>query len=502
MLVAEAGKNVESDQRELSRRRTMIESQIESKNFIGGEWVPADSGEVYEVTNPANPSEVLGTTPKSGKAEAERAVEAAAEAAPGWKATLPAERGAILSKTADIIESRTDELAELMAREVGKPMGESKAEVARAAAIFRYYGSEGWRLNGIMPPSTRPGIQISSAREPLGVVSLITPWNFPLAIPAWKMAPALICGNTIAIKPASDASLDAAALVRALAEAGLPDGVVNMVTGSGSTVGDALVTDPRVKAVSFTGSTPVGLGIQERAVGKKVQLEMGGKNPYVVMEDADLADAAAKISYGAFGYAGQKCTASSRAIVVEEVYDELLDELTRATEAMKVGDPLDDEVLVGPVVNQSQYESILEAIETARGEGRVVLDGGATEDEGYYISPVIVADVDNKSRTAQEEIFGPVLAVIPARDFDHAVELANDTRYGLTSGIATRSLRYAYEFIARSEAGLANVNVPTAGLEFQVPFGGNKESGVGGREQGPAAIDFYSAWKTVAIRPV
>jgi aldehyde dehydrogenase (NAD+) len=336
------------------------------------------------------------------------------------------------------------------------------------------------------------------------VVALITPWNFPLAIPTWKMAPALICGNTIVIKPATDASLDAAALMRVLAEAGLPDGVVNMVTGSGGTVGDALVTDSRVKGISFTGSTPVGLGIQERAVGKKVQLEMGGKNPYIVMEDADLSDAAQKISYGAFGYSGQKCTASSRAIVAESVYDEFLDELKSATEAMKVGDPLDDEVLVGPVVNKSQYESILEAIETARGEGRVVLDGGATgsEDEGYYISPVIVADVDNKSETAQEEIFGPVLTVIRARDFDHAVELANDTRFGLTAGIATRSLRYAYEFIARSEAGLANVNVPTAGLEFQVPFGGNKESGVGGREQGPAALDFYSSWKTVAIRPV
>jgi acyl-CoA reductase-like NAD-dependent aldehyde dehydrogenase len=482
----------------------MIESQIEAKNFIGGEWVPADSGEVYEVTNPANPSEVLGTTPKSGKAEAERAIGAAAEAAPGWKATLPAERGAILSKAADILESRVGELAELMAREVGKPMVESRAEVARAAAIFRYYGSEGWRLDGIMPPSTRAGVHISSAREPLGVIALITPWNFPLAIPTWKMAPALICGNTVVIKPATDASLDAAALMRVLSEAGLPDGAVNMVTGSGGTVGDALVTDPRVKGVSFTGSTPVGLGIQERAVGKKVQLEMGGKNPYIVMDDADLSDAAQKISYGAFGYAGQKCTASSRAIVTESVYDEFLDELTSATEAMKVGDPLDDEVLVGPVVNRSQYESILEAIETARGEGRVVLDGGATgsEDDGYYISPVIVADVDNESETAQEEIFGPVLAVIRARDFDHAVELANDTRFGLTAGIATRSLRYAYEFIARSEAGLANVNVPTAGLEFQVPFGGNKESGVGGREQGPAALDFYSSWKTVAIRPV
>src|ERR687893_716922 len=504
MLPTGAGKNGESEPRAESRRQTMIESQIEAKNFIGGEWVPADSGEVYEITNPANPSEVLGTTPKSGKAEAERAIEAAAQAAPAWKAALPAERGAILSRAADIIESQTEELAELMARKVGKPMGESRAEVARAAAIFRYYGSEGWRLDGIKPPSARPGVSISSVREPVGVVALITPWNFPLAIPTWKMAPALICGNAIVIKPATDASLDAAALVRVLAEAGLPDGVVNMVTGSGGTVGDALVTDPRVKAVSFTGSTPVGLGIQERAVGKKVQLEMGGKNPYVVMEDADLSDAAQKISYGAFGYAGQKCTASSRAIVVEDVYDEFLEELKSATEAIKVGDPLEDEVLVGPVVNKSQYEGIREALETARGDGRVVLDGGATgpEDEGYYISPVIIADVDNGSETAQEEIFGPVLAVIKARDFDHAVELANDTRYGLTAGIATKSLRYAHEFVARSESGLVNVNLPTAGLEFQVPFGGNKEAGVGGREQGMAAIDFYSSWKTVSIMPL
>ena len=482
----------------------MIESQIESKNFIGGEWVPADSGEVYEVTNPANPSETLGTTPKSGTAETERAIEAAAKALPEWKAMLPSARGTILMKVADIIESQAEELALLMAREVGKPMSESRAEVARAAAIFRYYGSEGWRMPGVMPPSTRPGIQVSSVREPLGVVALITPWNFPLAIPSWKMAPALICGNAIVIKPATDASLNTAALVRILAEAGLPDGVLNMVTGSGGTVGDTLVTDPRVKGLSFTGSTSVGLGIQEKAVGKKVQLEMGGKNPYVVMEDADLEDAAAKVAYGAFGYAGQKCTASSRAIVVESVYDEFLEELKKATEATKFGDPLDEETAAGPVVNKSQYESILEALETAKKDGRIVLEGGATgpEAEGYYIAPTIVADVDNSSETAQEEIFGPVLAVIHARDFDHAVELANDTRYGLTAGIATRSLRYAHEFSERSETGLVNINVPTAGVEFQVPFGGNKESGVGGREQGHAALDFYSSWKTVAVRPV
>ncbi|MEW6636763.1 MAG: aldehyde dehydrogenase family protein [Actinomycetota bacterium] len=482
----------------------MIESQIESKNFIGGEWVPARSGETYEITNPANPSEVLGTTPKSGAEETERAVEAAERAFPAWKATMPSERGAILMKAADLIEEQADELTGLMAREVGKPLSESRAEVARAAAIFRYYGSEGWRLAGTAPPSTRPGVRVGSIRQPLGVVGLITPWNFPLAIPSWKSAPALICGNTLVIKPATDAALEAAALARILDEAGLPDGVLNLVTGPGSTVGDALVTDPRVKAISFTGSTPVGLGIQERAVGKKVQLEMGGKNPYLVMEDADLADAAAKVAYGAFGYAGQKCTASSRAIVVEEVYDEFIEELKKATAEMKVGDPMDDGVLVGPVVNESQYEKILSAIETAKREGRVVVEGGATgsAEDGYYISPVVVADVDNRSETAQEEIFGPVLAVIRARDFDHAVELANDTRYGLSAGIATRSLRYAEEFAERSEVGMVSVNLPTAGVEFQAPFGGVKESGVGPREQGEAAIDFYSTWKTVSVRAV
>jgi acyl-CoA reductase-like NAD-dependent aldehyde dehydrogenase len=482
----------------------MIESQIESQNFIGGEWVPADSGETSEILNPSNPSEVLGTTPRSGAKETERAIEAAVAAFPEWKAMLPSARGAILMEAASIIESRTDDLAQLMAREVGKAMKESQAEVARAAAILRYYGSEGWRLPGIMPPSTRPGIQISSIREPVGIVALITPWNFPLAIPTWKLAPALICGNTIVIKPASQASLDAAALVGILAEAGLPDGVLNMVTGPGGAVGDTLATDPRIKALSFTGSTSVGLSIQERAVGKKVQLEMGGKNPYIVMEDADLQDAAAKVAYGAFGYSGEKCTASSRAVVVESVYDQFLEELKAATEEMKVGDPLDEETDIGPVVNEVAYRSILTALEQAHEDGRVVLEGGAigSEDEGYFIAPAIVADVDNASETAQEEIFGPVLAVIRARDFDHAVEIANDTRYGLTAGIATRSLRYAHEFIARSESGLVNVNVPTAGLEFQVPFGGNKESGVGGREQGPAGIDFYSAWKTIAIRPV
>jgi acyl-CoA reductase-like NAD-dependent aldehyde dehydrogenase len=482
----------------------MIESQIESLNFIGGEWVPADSGETSELVNPSNPSEVLGTTPKSGVEETGRAIEAAAVALPGWKATLPAARGAILMEAANILESREDELARLMALEAGKPMKEARQEVGRAASIFRYYGSEGWRMNGIAPPSARPGVTISSAREPLGVVALITPWNFPLAIPSWKLAPALICGNTIVVKPAANAALNAAALVRILAEAGLPDGVLNMVMGPGGSVGDALVTDPRVKGLSFTGSTAVGLGIQGRAVGKKVQLEMGGKNPFLVMEDADLSDAAAKVSFGAFGFSGEKCTASSRAIVVEEVYDQFLDELKSATEAMKVGDPLDEDTDIGPVVNKSQYYSILEALETAHGQGRVVLEGGATgsEDEGYFIAPAIVADVDNKCETAQEEIFGPVLAVIRARDFDDAVELANDTRFGLTASIATKSLRYAHEFAARSHTGLVNVNLPTAGLEFQVPFGGNKESGVGGREQGPAALDFYSAWKTVSILPL
>ena len=482
----------------------MIESQTESLNFIGGEWTSADSGDTSEIVNPSSPSEILGTTPASGAEEASRAVEAAVGAFPEWKAMLPSARGAILMKVADIIESKTDELARLMARETGKPMGESLMETARAAAIFRYYGSEGWRLDGTIPPSTRPGIQVSSVREPLGVVALITPWNFPLAIPTWKMAPALICGNTVVIKPASNAALNAAFLMGILSEAGLPDGVVNMVTGSGGAVGDPLVTDPRVKAVSFTGSTSVGLGIQERAVGKKVQLEMGGKNPYVVMEDADLADAAQKVAFSAFGYAGQKCTATSRAVVVESVYDEFLEELESATEATKFGDVFDDDTAAGPVVNKSQYDDILVAIETAKGEGRVVVDGGATgsEDDGYFISPVIVADVDNSSETAQEEIFGPVLAVIKARDFDHAIEIANDTRYGLTAGIATRSLRYAHEFAERSEVGIVNVNTPTAGVEFQVPFGGVKESGVGPKEQGTAGLDFYSTWKTVAIRAV
>ena len=482
----------------------MIESKTEALNFIGGEWVPADSGETTDVPNPSNPSEVLGTTPKSDKAETERAIGAATNALAEWKGTLPAARGAVLMEAANIIEGREDELATLMVREAGKPVAEARMEVGRAASIFRYYGSEGWRLDGINPPSARPGVTHASIREPLGVVGLITPWNFPLAIPSWKMAPALICGNTIVIKPAANASLSAAALVGILSEAGLPDGVVNMVTGPGSTVGDALVTDDRVKALSFTGSTATGLGIQERAIGKKVQLEMGGKNPFVVMEDADLADAAAKVSFSAFGFAGEKCTAASRAIVVESVYDDFIGELKSATEAMKVGDPMDDDTAVGPVVNKDQYDKILAALETAKNEGRVVIEGGATgpEDEGYFISPAIIADVDNASQTAQEEIFGPVLAVIKARDFDHAVALANDTRYGLTAGIATKSLRYAYDFMARSETGLVNVNLPTAGLEFQVPFGGNKESGVGGREQGPAALDFYSAWKTVSVMPL
>src|SRR5215216_5427809 len=493
---------VERRGRRFSRRKLLIESQIESQNFIGGEWVPADSGETSEIVNPSHPSEVLGTTPKSDKAETERAIEAASEALPDWKTTLPASRGAVLMEAANILESREDELARLMALEAGKPMKEARMEVTRAANIFRYYGSEGWRLEGINPPSARPGVTHASMREPLGVVGLITPWNFPLAIPAWKMAPALICGNTIVIKPAGNASLNAAALVRILTEAGLPEGVLNMVTGPGGAVGDALVTDPRVKGLSFTGSTSVGLGIQGRAVGKKVQLELGGKNPYLVMEDADLSDAAAKVSFGAFGYAGEKCTASSRAVVVEEVYEEFIEELKNATEAMKLGDPLDDDTVVGPVVNKSQYEDILEALDQAHEDGRVILEGGATEAEGYYIAPSIVADVDNSSETAQEEIFGPVLAVIRARDFEDAVEIANDTRYGLTAGIATRSLRYVHEFAERSETGLVNVNLPTAGVEFQVPFGGNKGSGVGGREQGMAAIDFYSTWKTVSVRPV
>ncbi len=479
-------------------------SAFEARNFIGGEHTPADSGETKEVVSSSSPPKILGTTPKSGRAETERALEAAASASKDWANMLPSARGEILMKAAQIIESREDEFVRLMAREAGKPVKEGRAEVARAATIFRYYGSEGWRLTGVATPSTRPKVQVNSVRQPLGVVVLITPWNFPLAIPSWKLAPVLICGNTIVLKPADNASLTAAAVASALQEAGIPDGVLNLVLGLGSVVGDALVTDSRVKAISFTDSTGVGLRIQERAVGKKVQLELGGKNPHLVMEDADLKDAAAKISYAAFGYTGQKCTATSRVIVVDEAYEEFLVELKAAAQNLKIGDPLDYEVAVGPAVNKSQYEDVLQAIETAKSEGRVVLDGGATgpEGDGYYIAPLVVADVENSSSTAQEEIFGPVLAVIRARDFDHAVELANDTRYGLTAGISTRSLRYAHEFCERSETGLVNVNLPTAGVEFQVPFGGDKESGVGGREQGGAALDFYSAWKTVSMLPL
>jgi aldehyde dehydrogenase (NAD+) len=476
-------------------------------NLIDGEWRASSAAATFPDVNPADTRDVVGLLQDSGPADVEAAVAAAAAAFPAWSQTPAPVRGRHLLKASQELEKRTAEVADLLAREEGKTIGEAKGEVTRAVRILEYFAGEGSRLQGDVLPSERERIFMFTARQPVGVVALVTPWNFPIAIPCWKLAPALVCGNTVVLKPASQAPLTALKLVEILQATGLPKGVLNLVTGSGSKVGAPLVAHPKVRAISFTGSDTTGKGIAETAAKRlaKVQLEMGGKNPTLVLRDADLDNAVDCTLNAAFYSTGQRCTATSRAIVEKPVVAEFIDRLLAKTKAMKIGDPRDPQTQMGPAIDASQLETTLRYLDQGKRDGAKLVYGGERLSEGAYahghfVRPAIMTGVAPGSKLGQEEVFGPLLAVMEADDFDQAVKVANEVRFGLSASICTKDITRALEYVNRAEAGLIMVNLPSAGIEYQIPFGGLKDSSAGPREQGPAAVQFYTETKTVYVK--
>ncbi len=481
----------------------MDETVVEARNLIGGS--PVDAPGRAEAHSPATPARIVGTYLLSGAAEVRAAVAAAREAFPGWRGRPGPERGNLLYAAADALAARANALATLAASEMGKPIGEARAEAERAVAIFRYYAGEGARAVGEVIPSQRAGTLQYTERVPLGVVGAITPWNFPLAIPAWKMAPALAYGNTVVLKPAEWATLTAFRMVEALASV-LPPGVVNLVAGLGADAGATLTAAEGVSGVTFTGSVATGRAVATAALarGAKYQLEMGGKNPVLVAEDADLELAADLTLSGAMRSAGQKCTATSRAIVVAPVRQAFTEALVRRVQSLRVGDPLDPATYVGPVVSRPQFEKILNLIGRGRDEGARLLAGGgaaaAAAEGGYYVAPTLFEAVTPAMAIFQEEIFGPVVAISEARDLDDAIRMANQVRFGRSASVFTRTLATAMRAVEGLEAGLVRVNEESAGVELQAPFGGMKASSSHSREQGRAAIEFFTDTRTIAIR--
>ncbi len=474
------------------------------QNYINGQWV---GGPTFENRNPADKSEVVGEFVKGTAADVESAATAAAEAFAAWSALPAPARGAFLFKVADILDRNFDAVAADMTREEGKTLPEAKGEVRRSINIFRYFAGEGSRLFGIQAPSERDRVHMFAIRKPVGVVGLVTPWNFPSAIPAWKLAPALICGNTVVMKPASAAPLSAWRLIEACHEAGMPKGVVNYVAGSGGALGQALVDAGPLKAISFTGSCGVGEWLHEQASKRrlKIQLEMGGKNPTIVLADCDFNAAVENTVNAAFFSTGQKCTATSRVIVEDAIYDRFVAALVERTRKLKVGNGMLPGIDIGPAVDESQLNTDLEYIEIGRKECGEPLCGGrrltgGDYDKGYFVEPTVFAGVTEQMRIAREEIFGPVLAVMRAAGFEDAMRIANNIPFGLSASIQTSNVSRVFDFVYRMEAGLLTVNLPSAGVEYQLPFGGTKDSSFGPKEQGPAALDFYCDYKTVYLK--
>jgi len=475
------------------------------RNLIDGCWAAAANGATFRSINPADTRDVVGEFAASGVEDVRQAIGAARKALPKWRNMSAWARGEILRKAADTLESRLDEVGHAMVRENGKTMAEARGETARGVALFRYYAAEGVRSIGEVVPSINPRTMIYTTRVPLGVVSLVTPWNFPVAIPVWKLAPALAYGNTVVFKPATATPHCGVLIARILEDAGIPPGVVNLVTGSGGEVGEELVKNESVHGVSFTGSNVVGRRIAVWAAerGIKFQLEMGGKNPVIVMPDCDVEQALTLTLRGAFGYAGQKCTATSRAILLDSIYDLFAAKLVERAGALKIGPGIDEPNALPPVVSAEQHRGILAAIEKGKTEAKLLCGGGVPPGDayrnGFYIKPTIFGDVPAASSLAQEEIFGPVLALMRAKDLDEAIALANGVRYGLSASIFTRDIGVIQEYCSRIEAGVVKVNGETAGLEPQVPFGGMKESSSHSREQGRAAMEFFTSIKTVYL---
>ncbi|CAH0343838.1 alpha-ketoglutaric semialdehyde dehydrogenase GucD [Bacillus sp. CECT 9360] len=477
------------------------------KNFINNEWVDSPSQETIKSINPANKEEAVGYVQSSTKQDLDRAVEAAHQAKKSWRKIGQAARGQFLYKVANILEENLEDIAETMTREMGKTLPEAKGETARGVAILRYYAAEGMRKDGDVIPSSDKDALMFTKRTPLGVVGVITPWNFPVAIPIWKLAPALVYGNTIVLKPATEGAVTAAKVVECFGKAGLPEGVFNFITGSGSVIGQALVDHPLLNAITFTGSDNVGKNVAKSAAarGIKFQLEMGGKNPVIVANDANLDLTVEAVINGGLRSSGQKCTASSRVIVHEAIYDEFKTKLINEVSKITVGNGLSAGTWMGPCASESQFNTVKEYIEKGKEEGATLVYGGEvlTGEEyanGYYIKPAIFEEVKSEMIIAQEEIFGPVIALIKATSLQEAIEIANDTKFGLSASIFTTNISNLLEFVEEIEAGLVRINAESAGVELQAPFGGMKGSSSGSREQGEAAKEFFTAIKTVFIK--
>ena len=468
------------------------------QNLIAGEWTGTNAAENI---NPSDTNEVVGLYAQASAEDAKAAISAAKAAFPAWSRSGIWERHVILKKAGDEIMARKDELGALLAREEGKTLPEAIGETIRASQIFEFFAGEALRLAGEVIPSVRPNIGVEITREPLGVIGIITPWNFPIAIPAWKIAPALCYGNTVVFKPADLVPGCSWAIADILHRAGLPKGVLNLVMGKGSVVGQAMLDSPDIHAITFTGSTGTGRRVAAASIehNRKFQLEMGGKNPMVVLDDADLSVAVEAAANSGFFSTGQRCTASSRLIVTEGIHDKFVAALTEKLKTLVVDNALKAGTHIGPVVDERQLKTDTDYIEIGKKEGAKLAFGGeviSRETPGFYLQPTLFTEATNQMRISREEIFGPVVSVIRAKDYDEALAIANDTPFGLSAGIATTSLKHATHFKRNSEAGMVMVNLPTAGVDFHVPFGGRKGSSYGPREQGKYAAEFYTTVKT------
>jgi alpha-ketoglutaric semialdehyde dehydrogenase len=479
------------------------------KNLVAGEWVDTRTGETFADVNPADTRDIVGVFPSMGREDVTWALDAAAEAFAPWKRLTPVARGAILRRTAELLRERGETIARDLTREMGKTLAEARGEVTRASFFFDYYGAYGRLPIGDHLPDERDGVFTYTMREPLGVVVAIAPWNDPILTPARKLAPALIAGNAAVLKPATLTPLSSWHLLRALADAGLPRGVVNMVTGPASTVGDAIVNHPEVRAITFTGSTAVGLELASRARARniRVQTEMGGKNALVVLRDADPAVAARLAAAGGFGQTGQRCTATSRVVVETPVQEAFMDAFVAAAQQIRVGAGLEEGTTMGPVVDAAQLETVLTAVKLGCEEGAQLRAGGErlrgeAYDRGYFVGPTILDGVVPTMHVAQEEIFGPVVSVLHAGEVDEAIDIVNRTRYGLSASIVTRSLAAAHTFARGVDVGCVAVNLPTVGWDVHIPFGGFKDSGSPFKEHGIEGLQFYTRVKSVAMRVV
>ncbi|NGN44756.1 aldehyde dehydrogenase family protein [Mesorhizobium sp. CGMCC 1.15528] len=474
------------------------------QNFIAGQWT--NSAEAADNINPSNTRDVVGVYARGSRQDAEAAIAAAKQASMSWSRSSIQLRHDILQKVSTELLARREELGRLLAREEGKTLGEAIGEVVRAGQIFGFFAGETLRLSGEKLPSVRPGVEVDITREPVGVVGIITPWNFPIAIPAWKIAPALAYGNCVVFKPADLVPGSAWALADIIIRSGIPDGVFNLVMGRGSVVGDAFLTSPDVDAISFTGSVTTGKKVAASSVEhmRKFQLELGGKNPLVILDDADLQTAVECAANGAFFSTGQRCTASSRLIVTDKIHDSFVEALKARLSKLVVDDSLKDGTHIGPVVDQNQLDQDLSYIAIGKDEGAKLAWGGSRLERGtpgYYLEPALFTETTPQMRINREEIFGPVASIIRVKDYDEALALANDTEFGLTAGICTTSLKHASHYKRNAESGMVMVNLPTAGVDYHVPFGGRKGSSYGPREQGRYAVEFYTTVKTSYTLP-